>query len=77
MNTATNIHNLPMAKAYSNRYSAIQTMVQALPEAVVGMLANAERVDWGHVGDLGRIEELARELAQAIAAATVTHHAAR
>jgi hypothetical protein len=61
------------SKAYGERMARIGDIVDDLPRLLGNMTADAQRVHWGHAGDLARIEELARELADAIEATRLAH----
>lgn len=65
------------SEAYGEHYAEILAMVQDMPGQVGNMAADAQRVNWTHVGDLAHIEELCRELAQAIDSVTEAHRAVR
>ena len=65
------------SKAYGEHYAKIVAMVQDMPGQVGNMAADAQRVNWAHVGDLTHIEELCRELAQALEGVTEAHRAVR
>lgn len=54
------------SEAYGEHYSAILAIVQALPAEVGNMAADAQRVNWAHVGDLSALSERFRALADQV-----------
>ena len=47
--------------AYAAKYAIIVDLLDDLTEAIESLPAASDKINWGHVGDLGRIEELLRE----------------
>lgn len=52
------------SKAHSEHRARILTMLEGVMAKVGDMIV--ENVNWGHVGDMARIEQLCRELAQVV-----------
>lgn len=52
--------------AYGASYQAILDMANDLPRALGNMAADAQRVNWSHVGDLTEIERKMRDLAETV-----------
>jgi hypothetical protein len=67
MNT-TNISNMTASKAYGIRAEELLAIVKGLEADVTEALVDAHAANWGHIGDMGRALELARQLRDALRA---------
>ena len=50
--------------AYADRHMECAILVERISEALGDMDAPSETTNWGHVGDLGRLRSLLREVAE-------------
>ena len=73
----TNTRPMTAGQAYGSHYASILAIVESLPAALGNMAADAQRVNWGHVGDLAQVAHLAAALRDAINSVTEAHSNAR
>lgn len=61
------------SQPYVEHFAAILAMSEAMPALITAMAADAQRVDWSHVGDMERLHVRMRDVTDLIAIITRAH----